>query len=193
MPVDRNAAVTQAVAARPELLAEVARGVTARRTGSAITAERLPRISLEGDYGVNGLTVPSAISTRQIALQVSIPLLDGLRREGRLAEQDAIVQESTVRERDLRQQIAGEVDAALLDLRSASAQQGIAAERLRLAEDELGQSRERFAAGVAGNIEVINAQSSLIRARDADIDARFGAAVARVALARAVGVARNLH
>src|SRR3989454_837359 len=193
VPVDRNAAVTQAVAARPELLAEVARGVTARRTGSAIAAERLPRISLEGDYGVNGLTVPSAISTRQIALQVSIPLLDGLRREGRLAEQDAIVQESAVRERDLRQQIAGEVDAALLDLRSASAQQTIAAERLRLAADELAQSRERFAAGVAGNIEGINAQSSLIRARDADIDARFGAAVARVALARAVGVARNLH
>ena len=178
---------------RPELLAEVARGVTARRTSSAIAAERLPRISLEGDYGVNGLTVPSAIATRQIALQVSIPLLDGLRREGRLAEQDAIVQESAVRERDLRQQIAGEVDAALLDLRSASAQQTIAAERLRLAADELAQSRERFAAGVAGNIEVINAQSSLIRARDADIDARFGAAVARVALARAVGVARSLH
>ena len=193
VPAERNAALAQAVAVRPELLAEVARGVTARRTSSAIAAERLPRISLEGDYGVNGLTVPSAIATRQIALQVSIPLLDGLRREGRLAEQDAIVQESTVRERDLRQQIAGEVDAALLDLRSASAQQGIAAERLRLAEDELGQSRERFAAGVAGNIEVINAQSSLIRARDADIDARFGAAVARVALARAVGVARSLH
>ena len=193
VPADPDAALAQAAATRPDLLVEAARGIAARRTSSAIAAERLPRISLEGDYGVNGLTVPQALATRQVALQVSLPILDGLRREGRLAEQDALAQQSMVRERDLRQQVTAEVDVALLDLRSASAQQRIAAERLRLAEDELAQSRERFAAGVAGNIEVINAQASLIQARDADIDARFSAAVARVALARAVGVARTLH
>jgi len=103
------------------------------------------------------------------------------------------VSESRVRERDLRQQITADVDAALLDLRSAEAQQLVAAERLRLAADELVQARERFKAGVAGNIEVIDAQSNLIRARDTDIDARFAAASARVALARAVGVASTLH
>ncbi len=104
-----------------------------------------------------------------------------------------MVRESQVRERDLRQQIAADVDGALLDLGSAAAQQAIAVERLRLAQDELDQARERFRAGVAGNIEVIDAQSNLIRARDTDIDARFAAASARVALARAVGVARTLH
>ena len=49
------------------------------------------------------------------------------------------------------------------------------------------------AKATSGNIEVIDAQSSLVHARDADIDARFAAAAARVALARAVGVARTLH
>ncbi|PYP53213.1 MAG: hypothetical protein DMD45_01945 [Gemmatimonadetes bacterium] len=130
---------------------------------------------------------------RLAALQVSVPILDGFRREARLAEQDAVVRESQVRERDLRQQIAADVDGALLDLHSAEAQQAVAAERLRLAGQELSQSRERFKAGVAGNIEVIDAQSNLIRARDTDIDARFAAATARVSLARAAGVARTLH
>ena len=46
---------------------------------------------------------------------------------------------------------------------------------------------------MAGNIEVIDAQSSLVRARDTDIDARFAAATARVALARAAGMARELR
>jgi len=124
---------------------------------------------------------------------VTVPILDGFRREARIAEQNAAVSESRVRERDLRQQITADVDAALLDLRSAEAQQLVAAERLRLAADELAQARERFKAGVAGNIEVIDAQSNLIRARDTDIDARFAAASARVALARAVGVASTLH
>jgi len=193
VPTERDSVIARAVATRPDMIAELARGLAARRTGTAIAAERLPRISLEGDYGTNGLTVPSAVATRQIALQVNIPILDGLRREGRLATQDAIVEESVVRAHDLRQQIAADVDGALIELRSASAQQMIAAERLQLAEDELAEARQRFTAGVAGNIEVIDAQSSLIQAQDADIDARFNAAVARVALASATGVARTLH
>ena len=193
VPAERDAAVTAALAGRPDLGAELARGVAARRSGTAIRAERLPRVGVEADYGVNGLTGPSALSTRQVALQVTLPILDGFRREARAAEQDAVVRESQVRESDLRWQIAAEVDAALLDLRSAQAQQAVAAEQLRLAEDELAQSRERFKAGVAGNIEVINAQTNLIRARDTEIDARFAAATARISLARAAGVARTLH
>src|SRR5881409_3432877 len=193
VPAERDAAVTASLAGRPDLGAELARGAAARRSGTAIRAERLPRVGVEADYGVNGLTGPSALSTRQVALQVTLPILDGFRREARAAEQDAVVRESQVRESDLRWQIAAEVDAALLDLRSAQAQQAVAGEQLRLAEDELAQSRERFKAGVAGNIEVINAQTNLIRARDTDIDARFAAATARISLARAAGVARTLH
>ncbi len=193
LPAGRDAVLMVALAGRPDLGAELARATAARRTGTAIRAERLPRVGVEADYGLNGMTVPSALSTRQVALEVTIPILDGFRREARLSEQDAVVRESEVRERDLRQQITADVDAALLDLRSAAAQQLIAADQLRLAEDELSQSRQRFKAGVAGNIEVIDAQSNLIRARDTDIDARFAAASARVALARAAGVARTAH
>ena len=193
IPERRDSAVGAALANRPELLAEQARAAAARQTGSAIRAERLPRLELAGDYGVNGPTAPRAIATRDITLQVSVPILDGFRREARLDEQDAVVRESQVREADLRRQIAAEVDAALLDLASAQAQQAVAREQLRLAESELSQSRERFTAGVAGNIDVITAQAGLIRARDTEIDARFAAATARISLARAAGVARTLH
>jgi len=193
VPADRNTAVTLAVAARPDVAAEAARGSAARRSASAIAAERLPRLELEADYGLSGQRPPDMITTRQVAVQVTLPILDGFRREGRLAEQQAAVQESDVRVRDLRQQVAADVDGALLDLRSAAAQQTIAADRLQLAAQEVSEARQRFKAGVVGNIEVINAQSSLLRARDADIDARFAAVSARIALARSVGSARTLH
>ena len=193
VPTDSAAAVARALGNRPDLKTELARGVAAERQRSALGAELFPRLSLEGDYGLNGPTEPAALSTRQLAVTVSIPLLDGWHRESARAEQDAIAQESAVRASDLRQQIAADVDGALLDLRSASVELGIAAERLRLADEELAEARQRFSAGVAGNVEVIDAQSALIQARDADIDARYAAAVARVALARAVGVARTLH
>src|SRR6266566_888346 len=193
VPADRNAAVAQAVAIRPDLAAELARGAAARTAASAISAERLPRLEVEADYGVSGVRMPDVVGTRQVAVQVTLPILDGFRREGRLAEQQAVARESDVRARDLRQQVAADVDGALLDLHSAAAQQMIAVERLQLAAQEVSEARQRFKAGVAGNIEVINAQSSLLRARDADIDARFAAVSARIALARSVGAARTLH
>jgi len=193
VPVQRDSSIAAALANRPDLRAEQARAAAAHQTGSAIRAERLPRLEVAGDYGVNGNTVPTAIATRDVTLQVSVPILDGFRREARLDEQNAVVRESQVREADLRRQIAAEVDAALLDLASAEAQQAVAREQLRLAESELSQSRERFKAGVAGNIDVITAQAGLIRARDTEIDARFAAATARISLARAAGVARTLH
>lgn len=193
LPATADAIVALALSRRPDLAAELARGGAARTTRGAITAERLPHLDLAADYGLSGLTWGSSVGTRQIGVQVTIPILDGFRREGRAAEQAAVARESEVRARDLRQQIGAEVEAALLDLASAEALQGIAAERMRLAADELAQARQRFAAGVAGNIEVIDAQASLLCARDTDIDARFAAATARVALARAAGLARTLH
>jgi outer membrane protein TolC len=103
-----------------------------------------------------------------------------------------VVEEADIRERDLEQQVTAEVEGAFLDIAAAEAQGRIAAERLRLAEQELEQARDRFRAGVAGNIEVITAQASLLQARDADINARYAAVAARVSLARAVGVASRL-
>jgi outer membrane protein TolC len=193
LPDTRDALVTLALSRRPDLHSEEARGLAASRTASAIKAERLPRLDLSANYGANGLAPDNLTATRFVALQVTVPILDGFRREGRAAEQQAVVRESGVRADELKRQIAGEVDAARLDLGSAAEQQAIAAERLRLAQAELEEAQERFKAGVAGNIEVIDAQVSLIRARDTDIEARFAAAAARVALARAVGSSRQLH
>jgi outer membrane protein len=193
VPADRNAAVARAQTVRPDLAAEAARGAAARTSVSAISAERLPRLELAADYGLSGVRLPDAVGTRQLAVQVTLPILDGFRREGRIAEQEAVVRESDVRERDLRRQIAADVDAALLDLRSAAALEMVAAERLQLASEEVSQARQRFEAGVVGNIEVINAQSALVRARDVEIEARFAAVTARIALARSVGSAHTLH
>jgi outer membrane protein TolC len=160
---------------------------------AAIAAERLPRIELAADVGVNGPSPAAAIATRQIGVQVAIPIFDGFRREGRLAEQRVLVEEADLRGRELEQEIGAQVELALLEQASVGAQRAIAAERLALADLELSQARDRFAAGVAGNIELINAQVSLLRARDADIEARFAGAAARVSLARAAGMARELR
>jgi outer membrane protein TolC len=160
---------------------------------SALGAERLPKIGLAADYGLSGLNVSDAITTRQVGLQITLPLLDGFRREGRMAEADAAERESEARQKDLQQQVAADVGAALLDIESAAQQEEVATRRVALAQDELTQARDRFQTGVAGNIEVIDAQASLVTARNAVLDARTQAATARIRLARATGSATTLH
>jgi outer membrane protein len=193
LPTDRDSLVALALRRRPDLAAERARGLAAGQRRAAIAAERLPRLDLSASYGASGLSPTDGVGTRQVGVQISIPILDGFRREGREAEQRVAAQASAVRAADLERRIAADVDNARLRLHSAQARTAIAAEQLRLAQDELSQARDRFTAGITGNIDVIEAQVSLIRARDGDIDARFTAASARVALARAVGLARTLH
>lgn len=192
-PDDAAAAVKFALENRSELRGEDARLARARADRAATSAERLPRLDASLDWGRSGEHYADGISTRIWALALTVPLLDGLRREGKISEQASLVRESEVRGKDLRDQVSSEVNAALLDLASGAEQQTVAAERVSLALEELSQARERFVNGIAGNIEVINAQSSLVRSRDADIDARFAVASARIALARAAGVARRMH
>ena len=192
-PDEPEAAVSLAIGRRPELAAESARARLAESSRRAIQLERVPRMDVAADYGLSGEHATDAIATRQVSVAVTVPLFDGMRREARVDEQTALLRESEVRERDIREQIVADVNAALLDLASGMEQQRVATDRLQLADEELSQATERFTSGVAGNIEVIDAQSSLVRARDVDIDARFAIALARINLARAVGVAQSIH
>lgn len=178
---------------RPELASQQAREASARVERSAISAERLPRIEAQGDWGLSGQNAAHAVDTREYGVALTMPVFDGGRREGRIAEQTSVIEASAIRTRDLRDQIAAEVQAALLDLSSAREQLAVADEQLGLAQEQLDEARERFTSGVAGNVEVINAQASLVGARDTEIEARFAIASARVALARATGVARTLR
>jgi len=68
----------------------------------------------------------------------------------------------------------------------------IAGDRLRLAEQELSQAQGRFQSGVASSVETTNAQSSVIAARDALIQARVNYGTARVSAYRALGVIDQL-
>jgi multidrug efflux system outer membrane protein len=193
VPEEREAAVRLAAERRTELGAERARIERARTERGAITAERIPRLDAAADYGASGMHPDDAIGTGQVALQLTWPFFDGTRRGARIHEQDAIIRAAEIRAGDLSRQVAAEVEGTLLDLATGREQESIARERVGLAREQLAEARVRFRNGVAGNIEVIDAQSAVVRARDAEIAARATIAVARIRLARAAGVAESLR
>lgn len=80
-----------------------------------------------------------------------------------------------------------EVRASFLDLTSASQQVEVARSSVQLAADTLQQGRDRFAAGVTNNIEVIQAQESRALADENYIDSLLAHNLAKLSLARSLG------
>ena len=190
---DEATLVDQAIRNRPDLVAEEERVRAARQGLSAIKAERLPTLGLVADDGAIGKTGGKLLNTYTWGLQVTLPIFDGFRREARVQEQRSVVKEAEIRRRDLEQQAQADVRGALLDLGNAREQVAAAAERLRLAEQELAQARDRFNAGVAGNADVVNASLALTSSRTLVNDAETAYQLARVALARATGSVTTLR
>ena len=184
---DEATLVARALSTRPDLRAEADRLRAAQSSITAIRAERLPTVGLVADDGVIGRVGQRLLNTYTWGVQLSLPLFDGFRREGRIEEQSAVADESRARLRDLELQAEADVRGALLDLSGAREQLDAARERLALAEQELSQARERFNAGVAGNADVVNAALALTTSRSLVIDAETAYDLARVSLARATG------
>jgi outer membrane protein len=188
-----QAAVDAALLQRADLRAAEQQLEVSRRQIAAIRAERLPTLGLFADDGVIGKTPARLLPTYTYGIQLSVPVFDGFRRAGRIEEQSALAREVEVRERDLRAQVTVEVRGALLDLSSAREQVDAGRERVQLAEQEVTQARDRFAAGVAGNADVISASLTLSAARTALVEAEAAYQSARVSLARAEGTITSIR
>ncbi len=193
LPLDPDSAAAFAREHRAELAAERARTSAARRSLGAIRAEYLPSLGLSGQYQRTGRSTGDLAGSYAVQLQLSVPILDGFRRQSRVKEQNFRVDVQQIRERDLLNQVETEARQSVLDLASARQQVAIAKDRLRLAEQELTQAQERFQAGVAGSVETTNAQSSVIAARDALIQSRVAFSTARVSAYRSLGVIDQLR
>ncbi len=178
---------------RTELKAQAQRQKLATLTLSSITSERLPSLAATGDYGMIGTSMEETFNTHSAAVVLSVPVFDGGQREGRIAESRSQVRQEAIRMKDVSDQITLEVRDALLTLASTRQQVLVSQDGIRLALRELELARERFAVGVANNIELTNAQTSVIRARDNVIDALFNLNAARINLARAQGRLETLY
>jgi outer membrane protein TolC len=104
---------------------------------------------------------------------------------------DAKLEESQERLDNLRAQIDSDVRAALLNLQSSADQVSVARSNIDLAEATLVQSRDRFGAGVADSVEVVQSQEAVASAHEQYISSLYSFNLAKVSLARALGVAEE--
>ncbi len=185
-------ALSIAAESRSDFKAQQRREEAARLSYSGVRLERAPALAGFADYGSIGTSINNAIPTRTYGLALRIPIFDGGRRDARRSESRSQYEQERIRTADLKQQIDLEIRLALDSLQSSAEQVKVARDGLRQADDELERARRRYESGVAGSIEVTDAQTRLARARDNEIAALFLFNQARIDLGLAMGTIRQM-
>jgi outer membrane protein TolC len=154
----------------------------------AALAERYPKLALEGNYGANGVNVGQLHPTFAFVGSVKVNIFDGGRIHADVAQSDVSIRQRKDELGSLDERIEVDIRSALLDLKSAADQVVVAQSSLDVATQTLTQARDRFTAGVTDNIEVVQAQDAVANAQEALISSMYAHNLAKVALARAVGM-----
>jgi outer membrane protein TolC len=155
----------------------------------AAVAGYLPSLSLDADYGLGGSHPSTATPVADVRGTLSIPIFQGGSVHGEVLQADARLEESRDRLDNLRAQIDSDVRAALLNLQSAAAQVNVARSNIDLAEETLTQSSDRFSAGVADSVEVVQSQEAVASAHEQYISSLYSYNYAKISLVRALGIA----
>lgn len=190
-PLPLDTYLQRAYASRSDYQAALAqvRATELLRKGAA--AGRYPSLDLNANYGDVGVTPAHSNGTWQVNGSLTIPIFAGGKVHSDVLEADAQLKQARSQLGDLRGRIDYEVRSALLDLTSAAEQVEVARISVDLAEQTLTQSQDRFGAGVADNLEVVQAQESVAGAHESYIQSLYAHNLAKVELARAIGDAEE--
>jgi outer membrane protein TolC len=185
-------ALTKAYENRPDYLVAKSRVTAAELSLRAAHAERYPTLTVSGYYGDEGLRLFSnSHGVFNVTGSIQFNIFDGGRIRADIQENDSELQNRRNEMENLRGQIDYEVRSALLDLKSSGEQVDVAKGNVDLANQSLKQSQDRFGAGVTNTVEVVQAQQAVADANENLISAQFQYNVAKVALARSLGLAEE--
>jgi outer membrane protein TolC len=189
--VDPAQAVAQAIANRKDLKAFAEQVAGAEGARKAASAERYPTVSFSGDYGDIGVNVLHSHGTGDATGTLDIPILEEGKIRGDELTAKTQLEQKQAQLSNLKGQIAADVRSAILDIEAAEKQVQVAQSNVQLANEELSEAQQRFAAGVTDNLSVSQAQQSVAQANDQYISSLYQHNVAKLTLARALGVAQT--
>lgn len=184
-------AIARAYASRMDYQSAAARVQAAELARKAASADRLPTADFNGNYGDIGPAPDNSHGTYTAAVSLNMKIFDGGRVRNEVLQADAELERRKAELAELHGRIAFEIRTAYLDLASAGQQTQVAKSTVSLAQQQLTQSQDRFAAGVTDNLEVVQAQEALATANDSYISSLYVYNAAKATLARSIGNAEN--
>ena len=179
-------AVNAALENRPDYRSLFAQKESLEEQLKSSRSRYLPKVTISGNYGGSGQEIDDIEASGIIQVNLVMPLFD-YDRKGERLELESRLKRIEHQIDDQKRGVEQDIRETLLNLQSAEEQVGVAKSGLELAEKELLYASDRFKNGVTNNIEVIQAQDSLVRAHDNNLKALAQYAEAKIALAKALG------
>jgi outer membrane protein TolC len=189
--LDPAALFAQAVKARKDLQASSETVAAAEAQKKSAWATQLPSAKFSGDYGDLGETLNHSHATYSATGKIEAPILQIASTKGQEDAANAQLQQAKDKQADQIQQVNADIRDAVLDIQAAAKLVDATKSNVDLANEALSEAQQRFHAGVADNLPVSQAQSSLSQADDQYISALYQHNVAKLSLARALGVAQT--
>ena len=183
--------VKEAYAHREDLQGQQEALNAARAASRAATAAHLPTVHFDANWGAIGDRPSTAVPTYTISANVRLALFSAGSEKARSVESAAALRRRNAELEETRARVYYEVQTALLDVDAARQQVDLAARAVELADQQLVQARDRFSAGVADTIEVVQAQESVATAHDTSVASLYGYNAAKASLAAALGLAEE--
>jgi outer membrane protein TolC len=189
--LDVDAAIRQGHANRKDLAAMVERTKAAIEQRKAATADRLPTLEFNGDYGDIGTTLAHSHGTGDAVGTMSAPLFKefALRGEAQIAQ--AQLDTAQAQLSDKNAQVDADIRDALLDIASAQKLVEVAKSSVELANEALSEAQQRYANGVSDNLAVSQAEQSVAQADSQYVASLYRHNMAKLSLARALGSAED--
>jgi outer membrane protein TolC len=190
--VTLDQALQQAYSTRADYLSGKAEVRAAELARQAAAAENYPSLSTNTNYGdIGNPNFATSHGTFSFALTLNVPVFPGTRVRADKLQADSALARSQAELEDLGGKIDEEVRAAFLNLKSSSDLVAVAQSNIDLANQTLAQAQDRFKAGVADNLEVVQAQESVASANQSHIASLYAFNLAKISLAQAIGVAER--
>ena len=183
-------ALARARARRPEL-AESNRLLEAAYADLEYTKRgSKPTVGVYGGYGLQGTQFSDEdyLQGWNVGLQAKWSLWDGGLTKGRVEQGKSRIGQQALARNGLRSQIEGEVQRAWYDLEVSQEIVGSTKSAIAQAEEALRLAQSRLEAGGATQLDVLQAQLELTRARLERVTAERDVRVSRVRLRHATGV-----
>ena len=191
--MDLDRAKATAYQRRKDYLSLLAQIRVADRERLAVKYQRLPTLAFGGYYGVIGETEGLYHGVFQAQGSLKFPIFREAAQRGETEVISAQLMALRQREADLRTTVDAQIRSAMLDVNSTQELVKVAQSNVELAQQELSDERDRFAAGIEDNLPVVDAQASLAGAQAQLVQALYQYNGAKLQLARSTGIVESQY
>lgn len=182
-------ALKQAYVTRPDYQNARAQMTAAELSQQAATAENYPTLATTANYGdIGSPNFGTSHGTFGFAVTLNVPIFQGSRVRADKLRADAALEQRKAELADLAGKIDDQLRAAFLNLKSSSDLVAVAKSNIDLANQTLDQAQDRLRAGIADNLEVVQAQESVATANQSYIASLYTFNLAKISLAQAIGI-----